>query len=303
MTVPDYESLMLPLLSALGDGEEHEVAALRDHLATGLRLTETDRAEMLPSGKQPVFDNRVGWAKTYLDKAGLVVSVRRGVYRITDLGEKVLAQKPQRIDRDFLSQFDSFKEFVQRQHEEEAAPIPGAAPAAAATPEEVLESAYRQIRKKVEADLLAAVMKSSPRFFEKLVVDLLVKMGYGGDIKDAGKALGRSHDGGLDGVIKEDHLGLDAIYVQAKRWQNNVGRPELQGFTGSLESERARKGVFITTSGFTGEAKEFVKRIEKKVVLIDGPLLAAYMVDFGIGVNSVTTYDIKRVDSDYFTEE
>jgi restriction system protein len=303
MPVPDYESLMLPLLSALADGDEHEVATLRDRIAASLKLTDTDRAELLPSGKQSVFDNRVGWAKFYLDKAGLVVSTRRGVYKITDLGEKALGQKPSRIDRAFLLQFDSFKEFIQREREDDQEVEATPEPAGVATPEEVLETAYRQIRKKVEADLLLAVAKASPRFFEKLVVELLVKMGYGGDIKDAGKALGRSHDGGLDGLIKEDHLGLDAIYIQAKRWQNNVGRPELQSFSGSLDSEHARKGVFITTSTFTAEAREYVKRIEKKIVLIDGTQLAAYMVDFGIGVNPVTSYEIKRVDSDYFTEE
>jgi restriction system protein len=303
MPVPDYESLMLPLLSALADGKEHEVAPLRDRIAASLKLTDADRAELLPSGKQSMFDNRVAWAKFYLDKAGLVVSTLRGVYQITDLGRKALGQKPARIDSDFLRQFDSFKDFIQREREDDQEAKAAPEPSCAATPEEVLETAYRQIRKKVEADLLVAVAKASPRFFEKLVVELLVKMGYGGDIKDAGKALGRSHDGGLDGLIKEDHLGLDAIYIQAKRWQNNVGRPELQSFSGSLDSEHARKGVFITTSTFTTEAREYVKRIEKKIVLIDGPQLAAYMVDFGIGVNPVTSYEIKRVDSDYFTEE
>jgi restriction system protein len=217
--MPDYESPVLPLLSALADGEEHEVATLRDRIAASRNLTDTDRAELLPSGKQSMFDNRIGWAKFYLDKAGLVVSTRRGVYKITDLGRQALGQEPSRIDGDFLNQFDSFREFVQREREDDQELEATPEPSGAATPEEVLETAYRQIRKKVEADLLVAVAKASPRFFEKLVVELLVKMGYGGDIKDAGKALGRSHDGSLDGLIKEDHLGLDAIYIQAKRWQ------------------------------------------------------------------------------------
>jgi restriction system protein len=174
---------------------------------------------------------------------------------------------------------------------------------AGATPEETLEAAYQQIRQKLEAELLAAVAKASPRFFEKLVVELLVKMGYGGTLEDAGRALGRSHDGGIDGIIKEDHLGLDAIYIQAKRWQNTVGRPDVQAFAGSLQGERAKKGVFITTSGFSKEAREFASRIDAKIVLIDGSHLASLMVDFGIGVNTVSAYEIKRVDSDYFSEE
>ncbi len=309
MALPTYDELMLPLLRALSDGAEHEVAALRDHLAAELMLSEEDRNAILPSGRQPYFDNRLGWAKTYLDKAGLVTSTRRGVYKITDAGRKVLAAKPAAIDKAYLARFDAFKEFINKDREPEPeggakAGAPSAdAGGAGATPEEQLESAYREIRQKVEAELLATVLKASPQFFEKLVVELLVKMGYGGDVKDAGRALGKSHDGGLDGVIKEDHLGLDAIYVQAKRWQNTVGRPELQSFAGSLESERARKGVFIATSTFSGEAREFVKKIEKRIVLIDGARLAALMLDFGIGVNTVTGYEIKRVDSDYFTEE
>lgn len=316
MALPTYDELMLPLLRALSDGAEHEVAALRDHLAAELKLTEEDRSALLPSGRQSYFDNRLGWAKTYLDKAGLVGSTRRGVYRITEAGKKVLAERPPALDKDFLTRFDAFREFINQQREAGAqggvqggAKVgAGSSPAASGTepqvtPEEQLESAYRQIRQKVEAELLATVLKASPQFFEKLVVELLVKMGYGGDVKDAGRALGKSHDGGLDGVIKEDHLGLDAIYVQAKRWQNNVGRPELQSFAGSLESERARKGVFITTSAFTNEAKEYVKKIEKRIVLIDGARLTSLMFDFGIGVNSVTGYEIRRVDSDYFTEE
>lgn len=307
MGVPDYQFLMLPLLRALADGDEHDVADVRGRLATELKLTEADRSELLPSGKQAVFDNRVGWAKTYLDKAGLLTSPRRGVYRVTDLGRSLLGERPERIDRQVLLRFEPFRDFVRREPNAPDASLDDGALAPpigpARTPEEALESAYRQIRHRLEAELLEAVSKASPTFFERLVVDLLVKMGYGGSVEDAGKSLGRSHDDGLDGVIKEDHLGLDAIYVQAKRWMRTVGRPEIQAFAGSLEGARARKGVFITISTFSGEAREYVARIEKKIALIDGAQLAALMVDFGIGVNTVSSYELKRVDSDYFSEE
>ncbi len=305
MPVPSSDSFMLPLLRALDDGQEHNVRDVRDHLAEEFKLTDADRHELLPSGKQPVFDGRVGWAKTYLEKAGLLSTPRRGWYRITEPGRAALAKRPERIDKAYLLQFESFRAFATRVADTgEAPPEPSStAEVPGVTPEEALARAHKEIRTKVETELLDAVGNTSPRFFEKLVVELLVKMGYGGSLEDAGKALGRSHDGGIDGIIKEDHLGLDAIYVQAKRWQNNVGRPEVQAFAGSLEGERARKGVFITTSNFSNEAREYVKRIEKKIVLIDGRQFASLMVDFGVGVNTVETYDIKRVDTDYFAEE
>jgi restriction system protein len=308
MSVPDYQSLMLPLLEALADGREHEVRELRDTIAQRLDMTESDREELQPSGKQATYDNRIGWAKTYLDKAGLVRAVRRGVYQITERGQAVVAERPARVDVAFLSRFPEFEEF-RRRPELEQGDAPDAAarlpPAAGpnATPQEALEAAYQQLRRRLEADVLAAVRTTTFRFFERLVVELLVKMGYGGSLKDAGKAIGRSGDDGLDGVIKEDHLGLDAIYVQAKRWQNTVGRPEIQAFAGSLEGVRGRKGVFITTSSFSSEAKEYVSRIEKKIVLIDGPQLASLLIDFNIGVTSVSSYEVKRVDADYFSEE
>jgi restriction system protein len=295
----------LPLLRALADGDEHSVRDLREQLAGEFKLTDVDRHELLPSGKQPVFDGRIGWAKTYLEKAGLLSTSRRGCYRITDAGRAVLAKRPDRIEKTYLLQFDSFRAFASGATDDTQAAVEStdSTRTPGVTPEEALERAHKEIRTKVETELLDAVAKASPRFFEKLVVELLVKMGYGGSLEDAGRALGRSHDGGIDGIIKEDHLGLDAIYVQAKRWQNNVGRPDVQAFAGSLEGERARKGVFITTSGFSNEAREYVRRIEKKIVLIDGRQLAALMVDFGIGVNAVSTCEIKRVDTDYFAEE
>lgn len=308
MAVPDYQALMLPLLKALADGHEHEMREVREQIAKALQLTEEDRAELLPSGAQPVFDNRLGWAKTYLNKAGLLQTVRRGVYIITDRGRQVLAAKPEVVDNALLSQFSEFEAFASpRRAEQEAGAEPARTEAATAvsssTPMEALGAAYRELRRKTEEELLEAVMKASPRFFERLVVELLVAMGYGGSLEEAGQALGRSHDGGIDGMIKEDHLGLDAIYVQAKRWQGTVGRPQIQAFAGSLEGERARKGVFITSSDFSKEARQYVSRIEKKIVLIDGSQLAGLMFDFGIGVNAISTYEVKRVDTDFFSEE
>jgi restriction system protein len=244
MPVPDYESFMLPLLRAVADGGEHHVRDVRDRLAAEFKLTPAERSEMLPSAKQSVFDNRVGWAKTYLDKAGLISSVRRGVYRITEAGRAVLGERPKDIDKSYLERFEAFRGFLTLRHDnggvEEIEAV--ASPSATATPEEQLEGAYRRIRQKIEADVLDAVTGASPGFFEKLVIELLVKMGYGGTIADAGEALGRTGDGGIDGVIKEDKLGLDAIYVQAKRWQNTVGRPEVQGFAGSLLGRRGPQG-------------------------------------------------------------
>jgi restriction system protein len=286
MSVPDYQSLMLHLLEATRDGKEHPITEIREAIAQSLGLTERDREELLPSGKQAVYNNRLGWAKTYLDKAGLLRSVRRGVYQITDRGRDLLAEQPARVDVVTLSRFQEFEEFRRRpdapddlEQSETSHKVP--VTDQAETPQESLDSVYQQIRRGLESEILTAVRASSFRFFERLVVELLVKMGYGGSLKDAGRAIGRSGDDGLDGVIKEDHLGLDAIYVQAKRWENTVGRPHVQSFAGSLEGVRGRKGVFITTSTFSGEAREYVSRIEKKIVLIDGAQLAGLMIDFG----------------------
>jgi restriction system protein len=311
--IPDYQSLMLPLLEALADGREHLVRDVRERIAAKFGLGAIEREVLLPSGKQPIFDNRLGWAKTYLAKAGLVSSVKRGVYQITDRGQSVVASKPGRIDAAYLGKFPEFEEFRRKGENDtdDAGKTPKAdgtslgvtAAAPSATPQESLDAAYHQIRRAVETELLASVRGASFRFFERLVVELLVKMGYGGSLKDAGKAIGRSGDDGLDGIIKEDHLGLDAIYIQAKRWERTVGRPEVQAFAGSLEGVRGRKGVFITTSTFSAEAREYVSRIEKKIVLVDGQQLAALMTDFGIGVTPVSTYEVKRVDGDYFSEE
>ena len=313
MNIPDFQTLMLPLLEALADGGEHLVRDVREKIAAKFALGPAEREALLPSGRQPIFDYREGWAKTYLAKAGLVSSVRRGVYQITDRGRSVVASRPERVDAAYLGQFPEFEEFRRKSDDEpsdagsrpkaNAGPFDVAATPATSTPQESMDIAYQQLRRAIEAELLAAVKGASFRFFERLVVELLVKMGYGGSLKDAGRAIGRSGDDGLDGIIKEDHLGLDAIYVQAKRWERTVGRPEVQAFAGSLEGVRGRKGVFITTSTFSADAREYVARIEKKIVLVDGAQLASLMTDFDIGVTLVSTYHVKRVDGDYFSEE
>ena len=307
MALPDYQGFMLPLLQELADGGEHPLTEIRDRVATKLELSAADLEAVLPSGKQTVFGNRLGWAKTYVERAGLLRTVRRGVYQITDRGRSVLSKKPAKIDGAFLSQFPEFQEFKKRSEPatEETGLVPVSGFGSTATPQEALDLAHQQLRRGLEAELLASVRGASFGFFERLVVELVVKMGYGGSIMDAGKAIGRSGDDGLDGVIKEDHLGLDAIYLQAKHWKpdRKVGRPGVQAFAGSLEGVRGRKGVFLTTSGFSDEAREYVSRIEKKIVLIDGEQLASLMVEFGVGVTKVATYEVKRVDTDYFSEE
>jgi restriction system protein len=298
MAIPDYQTIMLPLLRSIRDGNERVTREVIDQLAEEFELSDTERRELLPSGQQPVFDNRVGWAKTYMKKAGLVVSPKRGVVQITDRGRKVLDSHPARIDSTFLEQFPEFIEFKNLRKEPSAQK-----PVDVETPEEVLESAFQSLQQNLVADLLEQIRSSPPPQFEKIVVELLVGMGYGGSRKDAGEAIGKSGDEGIDGIIKEDRLGLDIIYIQAKRWANTVGRPEIQKFAGALQGQRARKGIFITTSDFSKDAREYASRIDSKIVLIDGQQLAEYMIDHNIGVTPVSNYELKRIDSDYFAQE
>ena len=304
MAVPDYQQFMLPFLRILGDGQVHSLSEIKERLAEEFGLTEEDRKELLPSGRQRTFDNRVGWARTYLKKALLLESPERAKYRITPRGREVLLMEPETIDVHFLSQYPEFLEFKnssrrsQTQHDTETKTGENQR-----TPEETLEASYQELRRELKQEILELVKECSPSFFEKLVVDLLVAMGYGGSRADAGQAIGRSGDGGIDGIIKEDKLGLDTIYIQAKRWNGSVGRPEIQKFTGSLIGQGANKGVFITTSTFTDGAKEYVDRIDRKIVLIDGEQLAEFMLDYDIGVNEHARYIIKRIDTDYFVED
>jgi restriction system protein len=300
MPVLDYQSLMLPFMKTIRDKREHAFGDIADTLAKAFRLTEAGKREILPSGIQTRFDNRVGWARTYLKKAGLLESAGRGKFRITERGIQVLNSNPASINVKFIRQFPEFIEFqksARSENKDEKDDEPNQ------TPEESLETSYQNLRRELAQELLDRIKNLSPKFFERLVVDLLVAMGYGGSRKDAGQAVGQSSDGGIDGIIKEDKLGLDAVYIQAKRWENTVGRPVVQAFAGSLEGQRARKGVFITTSQFSQDAKEYVNRIEKKIVLIDGEQLAQLMIAHGIGVTEIANYVVKKVDLDCFGED
>ena len=299
MTIPDYQSIMLPLLELAVDGREHSLRETIETLSSQLGLSEEERRELLPSGRQPTFDNRVGWARTYMKKAGLLESTRRGYFRIAKRGLDVLDKQPSEINSAYLRQFPEFVEFQTPKQKEKEETRPKLDDST--TPEEEIESAYQKLRDDLSTELLEIVKGCSAAFFEQLVVDLLVAMGYGGTRKDAGQAIGRSGDGGIDGIIKEDRLGLDIVYLQAKKWDTTVGRPEIQKFAGALQGQRARRGVFITTSNFSTAARDYVSRIDSKIVLIDGETLAQLMLDFDLGVTTVATYRLKRVDSDYFT--
>ena len=304
--IPDYQTLMLPLLKITADGQEHKYRDLIEELSTDFQLTDEERKEFLASGNQAIFDNRVGWAKTYLKKAGLLVSPKRATFVITDLGRQTLAKNLDRIDNRYLRQFPSFLEFQNISHNGgETEEGTESLEIQKQTPEENLDKAYQSIRESLASDLLSKVVQLSPAFFERLVVELLVKMGYGGSIKDAGKAIGKSGDEGIDGTIKEDKLGLDIIYIQAKRWSpgNTVGRPELQKFVGALAGQGAKKGIFITTSSFSNDAKSYTPRNETKIVLIDGEQLAQLMIDHNLGCTTQQIYELKKIDSDYFGEE
>ncbi|MGL6205367.1 MAG: restriction endonuclease [Giesbergeria sp.] len=296
---------MLPLLLRLAGGEVLVLKDLMAELADDFKLTPEERAQLLPSGGTLTFASRVGWAKTYLKKAGLVQQPKRGLVQITDQGKTVLEKKPVRIDAKFLEQFAAFMEFRNGSREHPAIAGSDAVQQLPTdlTPDEVIDAAYQRSMAALADEVLERVRGCSPIYFERLVVQLLIKMGYGGSREEAGRAVGRSGDGGIDGIINEDRLGLDAIYLQAKRWEGVVGRPEIMRFVGALAGQRATKGVFITTSWFTQEAKDYAGSSQYKVVLIDGERLADLMIEHGLGVSVVATYLIKRIDSDFFSEE
>lgn len=301
MAIPDFQSLMLPLLNAVSDGGVHVMKNVVQHLSDHFSLTEEERQRLQPSGLVRVMVNRVHWAKLHLLRAGVIEQVKRGTIRITPQGKKVLADPPAKVDLKYLMRFPAFAEWGKAKpaHDDDN----DEADVSAKTPEERIGEAYSQLREALAEELLQQVKDCTDKFFERLVVDLLVAMGYGGSIEDAGKAVGRSGDGGIDGVIKEDRLGLDVVVVQAKKWTTNpVGRPDVQSFAGSMEAHRANKGVFITTSTFSEPAKQYVGQIQRRIVLIDGPTLASFMIDHGIGVTSYQTFNLKRLDSDYFEE-
>jgi restriction system protein len=298
MTIPDYQSIMLPLLEFAADQEEHSRHEAIEHISKIFNLTEEEKNQLLPSGTKPIINNRVGWAKTYLKKAGLLDYPKRGYFNITDIGLNVLEDKPTKITNRYLKNFPSFVEFRKSRVVEKEDPVF----TEDKTPHELIENGVQQIIQELGSELLEYIKKSSPAFFERIVVDLLVRMGYGGSIIDAGSALGRTGDEGIDGVIKEDKLGLDNIYIQAKRWKSSVGRPELQAFVGALQGKRSRKGIFIITSSFTEAAKKYVNSIDTKVALIDGETLVRYMIENDLGVITRDTYKIKELDADYFDE-
>lgn len=303
MPLPDYETLMLPLLRRLGNGAVRKFEDLVQELAAEFRLTPDELAHLLPSGRQTTFRNRIGWARTYMSKAGLVDSVQRGQYRITPEGQRVLGEKPAHIDDKFLRRYPAFVQFQDKPREESGKSATPPAKESKQTPEDRMESAHAELRRALASELLERIGKAAPDFFERLVVELLLKMGYGGSRHDAGRAIGRSGDGGIDGIINEDRLGLDSIYLQAKRWDGPVGRPEIQKFAGALAEHRARKGVFITTSSFTKEALASATKHDARIVLIDGEKLATLTIDHGLGVTLEASYEVKRIDSDYFAEE
>lgn len=302
--IPDYQTLMLPLLRLVADGQEHTARGLVEKLADEFHVTDDERRELLTSGVQPVFDNRVGWARTYLKKAGLLESPRRATVVISELGRQTLAKNPDRIDTKFLRQFPSFLEFQSPSRNGTELEEDLTERNSNQTPEESLDLAYQGIRKSLASELLNKVLELSPAFFERLVVELLVKMGYGGSIKDAGKAIGKSGDEGIDGTIYEDKLGLDIIYIQAKKWKGtNVGRPDLQKFVGALAGQGAKKGIFITTSDFTKDAIEYIPKNETKIVRINGEQLAQLMIDYNLGCTTQQVYEVKKIDNDYFGDE
>ena len=304
--IPDYQTIMLPLLEITSDKEIHKFREVVDKISDHFKLSEEERNKLLPSGNQALIDNRVGWARFYLTKAGLLKSEKRGTHQITEQGIKLLESKPTELrtkDLEQFKQFVDFKDSISKKNDKENDDNSTIEDEQhIETPEEALEYAYLKLKNDLSRDMLDTIKSCSPAFFEKLVVDLLTKMGYGGSRKDAGQALGKTGDGGIDGIIKEDKLGLDTIYIQAKKWENTVPVREIRDFAGALLSKKARKGIFITTSSFPKSAFEFVESIEHKIILIDGEKLTDLMFEFNVGLSKQSLYEVKKIDSDYFEE-
>ncbi|MBS0982788.1 restriction endonuclease [Gluconobacter cerinus] len=305
MAIPDYQTLMLPVLRLAAAGEQR-VADAAEQIADDLGLSPDEREEMLPSGRQRLLYNRIQWAKFYLSKAGLVASPKRGRFVVTDAGRALLATNPMRIGVNELKDYEGFREFFsgQKSSDDDAAPVAIAPTVETGTPEEQIEAAYQAVQSALRAELLERIVQNTPAFFEQLIVDLLIAMGYGGSHKNAATQLGRSGDGGVDGVINEDRLGLDRVYVQAKRYaETTVGRPDVQAFVGSLVGHGATKGVFVTTSTFSSQARDYVKHLAQRVILIDGERLTDLMIEYGVGVRVSRRIEFKRLDEDFFSEE
>lgn len=306
MAVPKFYEFFPFVMKNLSNGEIFSVKQIRTLVFDNMHLTEEDRSVLLPSGKQRTADNRVNWALTYLRKAGLVERPSTGKYQISSIGKAALQEVGYNITLEYLDKFKSFREFhmVKPQSGQDSSECINAI--TDGSPQDTMDIAFRQINDELAANLLQAIMEHSPQFFEKLVVELLVKMGYGGAFEEAGIAVGQSGDEGIDGIIREDKLGFSSIYIQAKRWntETTVGRPEVQKFVGALAGQGALKGLFITTAQFTKEAKNYVnKQSATKVVLVDGEKLAKLMIEFDVGVSTLNTYSIKKIDSDFFDED
>jgi restriction system protein len=300
MPIPAFQDIMLPLLRLCGDGKEWSTRLARDPLAEHFQLTREERSQMLPSGYSTVFNNRVAWAKIYLERAGLLTQLRRAWFKISEQGLAVLRNSPERLDTAFLEQFGAYQTWRSRSATESRE---STTPESEETPEEQLQNAHSRLTDDLAKRLLSQIGEMSPEFFERLVLDLMLAMGYGGQRSEAGALTDAGADGGIDGIINEDKLGLDTIYLQAKRWQNTVGRPEIHKFVGALHGCRARKGVFLTTSTFSRDAVEYAEQIDTKVVLIDGMRLAELMIAHNVGCTPTQTFVIKRIDSDYFADE
>jgi restriction system protein len=304
MAIPDFQSVMRPVLQTVSDGQPRALADVREAVKEAFELSDEERKERLPSGNQTVINNRVGWARTYLNKAGLLTIPERGMVQITDRGQDALSNGPERISVAWLKQFPEFHDF----HTQKPKPVTDSLKPVddiieEATPDEQLASAHQSLMENLADEVLDSIRKASPSFFETLVVDLMISMGYGGSRKEAGQATQTTNDDGIDGIIKEDKLGLDTIYLQAKRWANTVHRPEIDKFIGALTRQRARKGVFLTTSDFSAGAREAAAGLDMKVVLIDGRELAQLMIENNLGVSVKDIYEVKQVDTDYFIEE
>lgn len=298
MSLPTFQDLGLPLLRLAADGKSHRIRDAVDDLGSELGLSPEELNELLPSGQQTRFSNRVNWACTYLKKAGLLHAPKRGHFQITEVGLIELENPPDRLDLAYLKQFKGIKEFrKKRPSSDEATDGDG-------TPDELIARAHQELQENLADELLDQIKTSSPQFFERLVIELLVRMGYGGSLSDAAEAVGKSGDGGIDGIIKEDRLGLDVIYIQAKRWDEaSVGRPAIQSFVGAIHGRGASKGVFITTSVFSQHALDYAGALTNpKVILIDGHQLADYMIEHDLGVSTEEVYRIKKVDNDFFDD-
>ena len=305
MAIPDFQTLMLPLVEALADGQERTMRALTDQLAVRFSLTDQERAELLPSGQQTLFNNRVAWAKSHLKSAGLLASPTRGRVHISPLGRQVLTENPPALNVRYLKRFAPYREFVGKAEAKTAGAETNPTTVVMEqeqTPRELIDAAYQSLASATADDLLSRLKAASPAFFESVVVRLLVAMGYGG-VEGYGTATGKSGDGGIDGVIYQDKLGLDIVCIQAKRWEGPVGRPTIQQFVGSMDYHRSKKGVVLTTSAYTKEGLDFVHRVEgKKVVLIDGSRLADLMIEHDLGVTTTKTYSLKEVSNDFFDD-